>query len=120
MPEGDFIKDKVSDLRSRFGIIDSVSGTVGVIEDFFETVANGVPPKIEIHLNKADSKYDYGEVAYALDMTWYAKYKPTVDTILSSMMWLFFVWRVFVKLPSLIGGVSGDVETASLRKKGGS
>lgn len=77
--------------------------------DFFDTVALGKPPKIEIHLDAAESQYDYGEVAYALDMTWYEKYKPTVDVLLSSMIWVFFVWRVFVHLPNIITGVSGDL-----------
>lgn len=113
MPEGDFIKDKVSYLRSKFGIIDSVSGTVSVLGDFFDTVSDGVPPKIEMHLNKAESEYNYGDTAVALDMSWYARYKPTVDVILSSMIWLFFVWRVFVKLPSIIGGFSGQVDDFS-------
>ena len=107
MPEEGFLDAKVAAIRQEFAFADSVMSTVDVISDFFDTVAEGKPAKIEIHLENARSIYDYGGTAYALDMTWYAEYKPTVDTILSSIMWIFFTWRVFVHLPNIINGIAG-------------
>lgn len=71
------------------------------------------PPKIQIDLGKANSKYDYGSTCYALDMSWYEPYKPMVDNILSTIMWAFFIWRLFVALPNIINGISGTAESAS-------
>ena len=108
VPSEDFLSDKVDSIRSRFVLADSISDTAGVIIDFFNTVAQGEPPKIEIHLNTAEGGIYFGDVAYALDMTWYERYKPSVDLVLSSMMWVFFVWRVFTRLPNIINGVGSD------------
>lgn len=62
-----------------------------------------------MNLGNAESKYNYGGKAIALDMTWFAKYKPTTDAVISAILWAFFVWRVYVMLPGIINGVSGTV-----------
>lgn len=111
VPDKDFLSDKVQSIRDKFGIIDSVTGTIDVLEDFFVNVASGVPPKIEIDLSKAESQYDYGGTAYALDMGWYAKYKPIVDVVLSAIIWVLFAWRIFVRMPSIISGFSSNVDS---------
>lgn len=118
VPDEDFLSDKVESIKSRFGIIDSISDTVEVLKDFFSTVALGTPPKVEIHLENAEGGIDYGSIAYALDMSWYERYKATVDTVLSSMMWVFFVWRVFTRLPNIISGVGSGAESISKIEKG--
>lgn len=112
------MSDKVESIKSRFGIIDSISGTMDVFKDFFDTVAMGKPPKIEIHLENAEGGINYGGTAYALDMTWYERYKPTVDILLSSMMWVFFAWRVFTRLPNIINGVGSGAEGIAKLEKG--
>lgn len=110
VPDNDFLTEKVEAIRSEFGIIDSVSGTVSIFKEFFTNVSTGRPPKIEIDLSLAESKYNYGSSAFALNMEWYAKYKPAVDVVLSSIIWVLFAWRVFVRVPAIIGGFSSDVD----------
>lgn len=45
-------------------------------------------------------------------MSWYARYKPSVDIILSGILWIVFVWNTFKTLPSIINGVGGQVVSA--------
>lgn len=108
VPSEDFLTTKVESLRSRFGFVDSVINTgdaIGAALTDFETS----PPIIYMELSNAESKYDWGDRAIALDLRWYERYKPTVDQLLSAMLWLWFAWRVFRKLPDIISGVAGDV-----------
>ena len=42
----------------------------------------------------------------ALDLSWYAPYKPTVDAILSGFFWLSYIYMLFKKLPGIIHGES--------------
>lgn len=77
----------------------------------FNEASYDEPPKVYINFKLAESKYDYGGQAYCLDMSWYQRYKPTVDSWLSAWLWITFAWRVYVKLPNIINGVSGDFET---------
>lgn len=108
VPSEDFLTTKVESLRSRFGFVDSVINTGDAIRAAltdFETS----PPIIYMELSNAESKYDWGDRAIALDLRWYERYKPMVDQLLSAMLWLWFAWRVFRKLPDIISGVAGDV-----------
>ena len=108
MPSDDFLSEKVGVIRERFGIVDSVLGTVEVFSSFFERISDSEPPVIELDLGLAESDFNYGGKVSVLDLTWYARFKPTVDTFLSSMIWVFFVWRVFKKLPAIINGLGVD------------
>ena len=71
-------------------------------------------PVITMNLGKAESKYNYGGVVTALDFSWFAKYKPTTDAILSGILWLLFIWRLFVKLPGIINGSSGSDDSSEM------
>lgn len=41
-----------------------------------------------------------------IDLSWYTQFKSYGDTIMSGIMWLFFIWSTYKKLPSIISGVS--------------
>jgi len=110
VPDSDYLSEKVTTLRERFSFADSIMSTAEQVKN--AVVGGGdSAPKISIDFGKAESKYDYGASSMVLDMSWYSQYKPNVDLVLSAMMWVFFIWRVFVKLPNIISGVGGSVET---------
>ena len=44
-----------------------------------------------------------------LDMRWYSRYKATGDLILSGFLWALFAWRMYLKLPGTISGISGTI-----------
>lgn len=111
VPEEDYISEKVAAIRERFAFADSVMSTAESIKEAVYGAGNDGAPRITINLNAAESKYNYGGSALALDMSWYSRYKPTVDTVLSAIIWVAFVWRVFVHLPNIISGIGGSVET---------
>lgn len=106
IPSTDFFTDKIDMLVEKFAFVSSIVDTVDLLTDFLNDVGNGEVPRVEINLSLAESKYNYGTTAFALDMSWYSRYKPSVDSLLSSMMWLFFIWRIFCALPGIISGTS--------------
>lgn len=113
VPSEDFLTAKVNALRARFGFANSIMDTgqaIGAALTDFETS----PPIIYMELGNAESKYDWGDRAIALDLRWYERYKPTVDVLLSALLWIFFAWRVFRKLPDIISGVAGDTPESNV------
>lgn len=108
VPSEDFLSEKVDALRSEFGFADSIIGTFEMFGGSFFSVDTS-PPIIYIDLSQSEGSYYLGEEVVFLDLTWYEKYKPTVDILLSAFMWLCFFWRVGRKLPDIIRGASGDV-----------
>lgn len=110
IPSPTYFADKVVLVTDNFAFVTSIIDTVNMLSDFFSDVSSGEVPKIEINLSLAESKYNYGSAAYALDMSWYSRYKPTVDKLLSAMLWLFFLWRMFCALPGIISGTAASFQ----------
>ena len=107
VPSEDFITDKVNALRVKFAFADSIIETGQAIGTAL-SVGDSGPPVIYMHLQDAESDINWGGTVPALDMRWYERYKSTVDSLLSAMLWIFFAWRVFRKLPGIISGMEGD------------
>lgn len=109
VPSTDYLTAKVEALRARFGFMDSVLATGEAIIAALNL--SGTPPVIYAHFENAEGAFNWGGTVAVLDMTWYSRYKPAGDAFLSGVIWIFFLWRVFIKLPSIISGVSGTVRT---------
>lgn len=120
LPSDGYFEEKIGALRERFSFFESIVDTVQVFKNFFENNDFTEPPVVTVNLNNADSGTDYGLNAKALDMAWYEPYKPSVDAIMSSMLWVVFIWNVFRDLPGIISGASGGAYAAlSLNKESG-
>ena len=117
LPKQDYISAKVDALRGEFGFIDSVIATGEFIRDSVSGASG--PPAIYVNLGNAPSG-NYGSQRVLLtDFSWYAPYKSQVDTVLSAALWAFFGWKVFLNLPSIIGGESGYISDVAFYESGG-
>ena len=110
VPSADYLTVKVESLRERFGFIDSIFTTGEFLRDSVSGASG--PPVIYVDLGAADGNINYGGKVLLTDFSWYEPYKPTVDSVLGAACWAFFGWRVFMRLPGIIGGESGYVESA--------
>ena len=95
----------------KFEFIKVFHGFVTHIKEYLLEHSFNDPPVIHMNLAAAESKYDWGMDAVVLDMSWYARYKPTVDSFLSAWIYLYFGYQVFTRLPNIINGVAGDFKT---------
>lgn len=75
--------------------------------DLFGMTPETEPPVIWVHLENAESKfgYNYGDKQKIFDMTWYQKYKASVDGLLSGFLWLGYLWLLFKRAPAILGGM---------------
>lgn len=108
VPSEDFLSAKVEALRTEFSFADSIIDTFEMFSGSFLDFDSS-PPVIYIDLSAAETLYDWGPEVVFVDFSWYARYKPTVDVLLSAFLWLVFFWRVGIHLPNIIRGVAGDV-----------
>ncbi len=85
--------------------------------DLFGMTPDTEPPVIWVHLENAESKfgYNYGDKQKIFDMTWYQKYKASVDGLLSGFLWLGYLWLLFKRAPAILNGMqlSNDEARAS-------
>ena len=106
VPSADFVTAKVEALRARF---DFINVFMDFIDSFKGELSGATPPVIYVHLENAEGSYNYGGTVKFLDMFWYSRYKSTGDAIISGFLWALFGWRMYLKLPGIINGVSGSV-----------
>ena len=106
VPAEGYIDAKVETLTSKYAFADSIATTGIDLRDFLYSMGSQ-PPIIYIDLGATRGSYDIGDKEPFVDLTWYAEYKQTVDTILSAFLWLWFAWRMLLALPGIIQGTSG-------------
>ena len=82
--------------------------------DLFGMTPETEPPVIWVHLENAESKfgYNYGDKQKIFDMTWYQKYKASVDGLLSGFLWLGYLWLLFKRAPAILGGMQLSADDA--------
>lgn len=111
----DFVKNSVSDFLQNFKFVENIHTFGTLFLDFLSSDFDECP-RFEVHLNNAVSKYDYGDNAVYLDLSYYTKpfsngicLKDISDPIISGFLWITFLWNLFSGLPNLISGGSMQV-----------
>lgn len=104
-PDEALVTEITDTFKGKFGFLPTLK-QFG--DDLFGMTAETDPPVIWVHLEDAESKYGYvyGDKQKMLDLTWYQKYKPTVDGLLSGFLWLGYLWLLFKRAPSILNGMS--------------
>lgn len=108
-------------MKQEFVFADSIIESAELLSNAVITSTYAAePPILYMDLGNAESKYNYGSRTVALDLSWFARYKPTTDRLISAVLWAFFIWRVFVLLPGIIngtGGMVGSVQDHDIRQE---
>lgn len=112
VPSEDYVTEKVESIESRFAWITPIVDYVDTIKN--EMLGASVPI-IYIHLGDSEGSYNIGGTVPFLDMSWYSRYKSSGDAIISGFLWALFLWRLYIKLPSIINGAGGDIGHFTIR-----
>ncbi len=112
VPDAEKINTKVNSIKSKFDFAFEFTTMIGQIKSYLLD-SNSQIPVIEINLASAEGKYKYGNSAYVLDMTWYSRYKPTVDKIIIAFAYIIFIFIVFKRLPDIISGAGAITDKSS-------
>lgn len=108
VPDEEKVNVFVDDFNHKFGFVDDMKTNVDNIQKYIFGVTPS--PILKIPIMKVNSKYDYGFGDYLIiDISWYEPYRPYGDLIILAFVWLMFIWRVFVSLPSIISGAPGNI-----------
>ncbi len=114
---------KFGSMMKNFAFVDDVSDLMKDMKLYLLDGSSQVP-RITVNLANTEGKYNYGGNAFVLDLTWYARYKPTVDKVVVAFVYIAFIFLVFKRLPEIING-SGAITDKGMdisqgfRQKGG-
>ena len=88
--------------KEKLSFVDSIKLAINSIKNMFNDV-NSLP-KFTIDIN---SKYYEGELT-VIDLSWYAQYKAYGDLVITGFCYVFFFWRLWCHLPSILHGLSSS------------
>ncbi len=108
VPDEANINSLLNVVNEKFTFIDSIKIAIDSLENILTNGISGIP-KLEIEIN---SNYYTGKVTL-FDFNWYKQYKSYADLLFTGFVYIFFLWRLYIKLPSIISGVSGSISTTS-------
>lgn len=105
VPSAEVVDPVVNNFYSKFGFVDDIKTNISNMKSTFLGITPS--PYLKIPIMKVKSDYDYGFGDYfILDLSWYEPYKPYGDKLISAFIWLFFIWRMFTRLPAIINGAA--------------
>lgn len=77
----------------------------------FFSQSHDVAPTIPVKLSSSEGSYDYG-INTEITFAWFERYKPFTDKIISSFLWIVFLWNLFCNLPSILSGMGASSSNA--------
>ena len=101
-----FIATKVEALTLKYPYLDTFLALGADLKAFFLGLGT-TPPVIYIDLGASEGSYNIGGQEIFMDLSWYARYKPTMDAVIGGFIWLWLAWRVYLAIPGIISGASG-------------
>ena len=117
VPDTEFITEKVDAVKDKFAFIENIKSAWNSLSDLL-TSSDEEIPKIKIDLSDAEGKYNYGGEVYILDMTWYTRFKPTVDAVIIAFSYIGFIFLVYKRMPDIISGAGAITEDADDIERG--
>lgn len=100
VPSEERINAITNTIKAKFEFVDSIKTAVNSIKDILNNLGNA--PKITLNLKA--TKYTKAQNAVVFDLSWYAPYKTYGDLVITGFVYLMFIWRLLVSLPSFISG----------------
>ena len=97
--------------NEKLGFVENIKSGVNSLKDMFNDVEELPTLSIDI-----DSKYYKGELTI-IDLNWYSQYKAFGDLVITGFCYIFFIWRIWVHLPSILQGSSGVTDIVATFKQ---
>ena len=114
IPSDDYFETWFEKIKSNFNLLFDV---VDIFDEIFDQIriASDDPDMsaITVNFSSEDSiKYNYGNAQVALlDLSWYKRYKPYGDAVITCFVYLFFFFRFKAELPNILHGAGEIVRT---------
>lgn len=104
VPSENYFSDKFTALRQNFTFIDSIVNSGQIIIDRLKNISGNTSPTITIDLSNKISGASYGSQIVVINFDWYTPYKKSVDILISSIIWVSYIFLLYKRAPEIIRG----------------
>ena len=97
---------------SKFAFVDSIKIAINSVKNML----NNVETLPSLAIDIPDNRTGITSVT-VIDLSWYAPYKAYGDLVITGFAYLFFIWRLYIHLPSILNGVGTGIDVADYSSK---
>ena len=101
VPSESNVEEISNTVDEKFGFIDSINLCIETIQDMINNIENG-SAVFELDI---DSPWYSGTVTL-FDLAWYSPFKTYGDLVFTGFAYVFFVFRIYKSIPSILNGFS--------------
>ena len=113
VPSEERITALTNTVTYKFDFVESIKIAINSLVDIINNTGNA--PHITIPLGA--TKYTEA-TNVKIDFSWYEPFKNYGDLVITGFAYAFFLWRLFISLPSTISGVGGGLSSYMSITKG--
>lgn len=116
IPENEYWSNILTQYQNKFNFIVQIKELTASILTWIRTTDFSEPPTITINLNNTTSRFfKSNKQVVTFSLEWFEPYRPTVQALISGVLWIMFLTRTFARLPDIIAG-TGTVFTEKQAK----
>lgn len=101
VPSEESIKNLRDTFNDKMGFVDKINIFINSVKDMI----NNITTSPSITIDVPDNDYGINEIT-VIDLTWYAKFKPYGDMVITGFAYIMFIWHMYNALPNILNGVS--------------
>lgn len=111
IPSDEYFSEKLQEFREEFAFVDTIAGVIEMIQEVFSSEEFG---EFYVDLGASEGKLNFGDKKInLLDVSWYERYKPYGDSVISAILWVTYLHSLWRQIPGIIGGASGGISAAN-------
>lgn len=116
IPSEENLNNLTGTVKDKFEFVETIKIAINSIQNSINNV-EGAP---SYYIDVGATKFTNATKLKIIDFSFYAPYKNYSDTVITGFIYAFYIWRLFIKLPNIISGAGGAVETVSrVESRGG-
>lgn len=108
VPSEGFMDDQIQEVKDSFVWYEQIQAVGTDLKTVFGQEEFNEAPVVTLHASQMVSSWSgksyFAEDEVLLDFSDFADYRTSIHTILSVLLWVFFLWRLFARLPDIIHG----------------
>lgn len=108
VPSEGFMDDQIQEVKDSFVWYEQIQAVGNDLKTVFGQEEFNEAPIVTLHASQMKSSWSgkqyMSEDELVLDFGKFSDYRSSIHTVISVLLWAFFLWRLFARLPDIIHG----------------
>lgn len=122
VPSEGFMDEQIQEVKDSFVWYEQIQAVGTDLKTVFGQEEFNEAPIVTLHASQMKSSWSgkqyMSEDELVLDFGKFSDYRSSINTVMSVLLWAFFLWRLFARLPDIIHGAGiATVDTLNISRE---